>query len=99
MDILQVFGDSGTRLMCWPHVYRNVVPRLVHIKKDNPDVYNELLNDIEELQWSANNEVTFRLAYDLLEAKYKTKYKDHLKVLEEFFMYFRRQWIDSPVFR
>ena len=85
--------------MCWPHVYRNVVPRLASIKNANPKVHDELLNDIEQLQWSANNEVTFRLAYDLLEAKYKTNYKEHLKVLEEFFLYFRGQWVDSPVFR
>jgi hypothetical protein len=62
-------------------------------------MYNNLLHDIEQLQWSAHNEVTFRLAYDLLEAKYKTGNMEHMQVLEEFFVYFRRQWIDSPVFR
>ena len=85
--------------MCWPHVYRNVLPRLIPIKNANPNLHNNLLHDIEQLQWSANNEVTFRLAYDLLEAKYKTNNMEHLQVLEEFFLYFRRQWIDSPVFR
>ena len=85
--------------MCWPHVYRNVLPRLTPIKNASPTMYNNLMHDIEQLQWSAHNEVTFRLAYNLLEAKYKTGNMEHMQVLEEFFVYFRRQWIDSPVFR
>ena len=56
-----------------------------------------LLADIEQLQWSASNEATFRHAYNLLEQKYKTKYKDHINVLNEFFDYFRGKWVDSPV--
>ena len=85
--------------MCWPHVYRNLLPRLIPIKNATPGLHKDLLHDIEELQCSANNEVTFRLAYDLLETKYKTNNVEQLQVLEEFFLYFRKQWIDSPVFR
>ena len=59
--------------MCWPHVFRNVVPKLAHIKKVDGKVHDQLLEDIESLQWAANNEDTFRNAYDLLEIKYRNK--------------------------
>ena len=85
--------------MCWPHVYRNVVPKLAHIKKVDGKVHDQLLEDIESLQWAANNEDTFRNAYDLLEIKYRNKFKDYSHVLDDFFSYFRQQWVESPVFR
>ena len=59
--------------MCWPHVYRNVVPRLGQIKKNDIDMGNSIMSDIEDLQWSSINESTFRIAYDLLEKKYLEK--------------------------
>ena len=62
--------------MCWPHVYRNVVPRLGQIKKKNLDIGNSIMSDIEDLQWSCSNEATFRIAYDLLENKYLEKEVD-----------------------
>jgi hypothetical protein len=98
-DKFYVFGDSGTRFMCWPHVYRNLLPRLIPIKNANTGLHKDLMHNIEESQCSANNEVTFCLAYGILEAKYKTNNVKHLQVFEEFFIYFRKQWIDSPVFR
>lgn len=87
--------------MCWPHVYRNVVPRLGQIKKNDIDMGNSIMSDIEDLQWSSINESTFRIAYDLLEKKYLEKdVADELfSSIEEFFNYFRKQWVDSPVFR
>ena len=56
--------------MCWPHVYRNVTPRLSQLRKINRNVADDLLTDIEFLQWSANTEVTFRHIYGLLEEKF-----------------------------
>jgi hypothetical protein len=32
---LEVFGELFTRLMCWSHVYRNVRPKLLKIRKMN----------------------------------------------------------------
>ena len=87
--------------MCWPHVYRNVVPRLGQIKKKNLDNRNSIMSDIEDLQWSCSNEATFRIAYDLLENKYLEKEVDDdlLSSIKEFFLYFRNQCVDFPVFR
>ena len=87
--------------MCWPHVYRNVVPRLGQIKKNNMDMGNSIMSDIEDLQWSCLNETTFRTVYHLLEQKYLEMDVDIelLSSIQEFVMYFRKQWVDSPVFR
>ena len=56
--------------MCWAHVFRNVTPRLGEVKKNNMEIGNAIMADIEFLQWSATNEATFRKAYTLLEQKY-----------------------------
>ena len=86
-----VFGESGTRLMCWPHVYRNMIPQLSQVKKEQEEVYTAIVSDVEELQWSACNEATFRLVYDLMEKKYfEMNYDDDLKKAVEDF-YFRKQ--------
>ena len=87
--------------MCWAHTYRNVVPRLGDIKKNNMGMGNSIMADIEDLQWSSINEATFRIAYDLLEKKYLTQDVDDklLDAIQEFFVYFRKQWVDSPVSR
>ena len=95
----EVFGEEGKRLMCWSHVYRNVVPRLGEIKRSNVEMGNTIMADIESLQWSAINEESFRRAYDLLEKKYLTKEMD-VKLqdaVQDFFSYFRSQWVESPV--
>ena len=55
--------------MCWPHVFRNVLPRLEPIKHKKLDLFNYILHDIEELQWSVFNETIFKKVYDLLEKK------------------------------
>ena len=62
---------------------------------------DKVLADIEELQWSAHNESTFRLVYKLLEEKYTNAKYDEKKqeLLLSFFSYFRGQWVDGPVFR
>ena len=97
----EVFEDCGMRIMCWSHTYRNTVPRLTEFKRMDKDIGNSILTDIESLQWSALNEVTFRKAYDLLERKYEqmileSKLNDAVK---SFFSYFRSQWVESPVSR
>ena len=99
---VEIFGDSGTRLMCWPHVYRNIVPRLSQLRKINKTLADAVLADIEFLQWSAVNE-SFTELFDLLEKKF-TK-EDSYSIVEHdelcsFFKYFRTQWgPDSHVHR
>ena len=78
--------------MCWPHVYRNVGPRLKSIKCLDKSLASEILASIEDLQWSALNRTCFLQAYDLLETKYidKTRADDDTKhaLVQDFFAYF-----------
>ena len=93
----EVFGEEGARLMCWPHTYRKIIPRLANLKKVNGKIQQELLHDIKFLQWSCHSKHTFDVVFTLLERKYlidnKQKYtaKEN-DVLGEFFLYFREQW-------
>ena len=48
-----LYGGGSVRLMCWPHVYRNNVPRLKHLKSVDKNLAIKVLSDIEDLQWSA----------------------------------------------
>jgi hypothetical protein len=85
--------------MCWPHVYRNVVPRLKSIKCLDKSLASEILASIEDLQWSALNRTCFLQAHDLLESKFieKTRADDDTKhsLVKDFFGYFRKVWIES----
>ena len=84
--------------MCWPHVYRNVTPKLKHLQSLDKDLAGTILGDIEDLQWSALNQRVFLHVYDLLEQKYlSNKDYDDRKVaaLAEFFAYLRKVWIES----
>ena len=98
---VEVFGVHGDRLMCWPHTYRNTYDHLAHRRKEDSMLADKVMSDIDFLQWSAHNEVTFRYAYGLLEDKYLKENYDGKKaeLLSDFFTYFRKQWVDSPVFR
>ena len=90
----EVFGEEGVRLMCWPHVYRNVTPRLSQLRKINKVLADSVLEDIEFLQWSAVNE-SFGELFDLLEKKYtenENLSKQEVDELGVFFEYFRAQW-------
>ena len=80
--------------MCWSHVYRNLVPKMSSIKKVNQKLQQQLLVDIQDLQWSCHSESTFCHKFDLLEQKY-TKgchEKQEKTALVEFFSYIREQW-------
>ena len=92
-------GPKNIRLMCWSHVFRNFTPMLKSLPKD---LAAKIIQAIEDLQWSVLNENSFRLVYDLLEQQFKDENKDNPEVsvqLSIFFSYFKKQWIDSPVFR
>ena len=97
----EVFGDEGIRLMCWPHTFRNVNDHLAAIRREDSKLGEEVLSDIEDIQWTVHNEETFRFVYQLMEDKYLKGSYDGTKeeLLMEFFSYFRKQWVDGPVFR
>ena len=97
----EVFGDHGDRLMCWPHAYRNINDHLAPIRKVDTLLADRVMADIQFLQWSAHNEETFCYVYKLLEDKYLKGDYDVKKaeLLSDIFTYFRKQWIDGPVFR
>jgi hypothetical protein len=50
--------SSTTRLMCWALVHAKIVPQLKSVSTHNKKVADTILRDIENLQWSALNEVS-----------------------------------------
>ena len=62
---------KSVRIMCWPHVHRNVVPQLKSIKTISAKLGNEILADIVSMQGSVLNKATFRKVYSQMEEKYK----------------------------
>ena len=97
-----VFGTVGDRLMCWPHTYRNLVPKMAAIRNSSKKLQQQLLHDIQNLQWSCHSEKTFNVVFDLLEKKYTDGSRDAQDeiLLKDFFQYFRSQWgPGSHVFR
>ena len=83
----EVFGEQGVRLMCWPHTYRNIVTRISALRNANKKLQQELLTDIQNLQWSVHSERTFVIVFDLLEEKYmKGSFPGaQLNLLKDFF--------------
>ena len=96
-----VFGlENCVRNMCWPHVYRNLVPQLKCVSTFNKDVGKKILEDVEFLQWSVMNEQSFLKVYELLEQKYVGKYDDGInEAIGKFFSYMRSVWIESKQHR
>ena len=82
--------------MCWPHVNRQLRPRLMTLKKSsgNNDLAKEALADIEIFQWIVSVS-SFEVDFKSLEEKYLVERESTEKeqeALEEFFGYFREQW-------
>ena len=82
--------------MCWPHVNRQLRPRLMTLKKSsgNNDLAKEVLEDIEIFQWIVSVS-SFEVDFKSLEEKYLVERESTEKeqeALEEFFGYFREQW-------
>ena len=53
--------------MCWSH--RAFTQKLKPVEAANKEVAKALLNDLEDIQWTANNETFFDLI-ELVEMKY-----------------------------
>ena len=81
--------------MCWPHVSRNIGPKIRAL----PDKRKakQLLKDVETLQWSSTSEETFKRAYKLLREKYdvESENPEMDSSLKTFFEYFESTWIFS----
>ena len=85
--------------MCWPHVYRNVTPRLSQLRKINRNLADDLLTDIEFLQWSVHDN-SFRIVFDLLERKYSdsaTFSSPELSELKDFFLTLENNGVLTPM--
>ena len=92
--------ERSSRLMCWSHVHRNITPQLRSIATFSAELSENILNDIQDLQWSVLNEETFRFVFSLLEKKYLNKYESLTNdCLQKFFQYMRTVWVESGEFR
>ena len=83
----EVFDMVGTRLMCCPHTYRNLVTRMSALRRETKTLCQELMSDIQDLQWSCHSEKTFVVVFHLLEKKYTVERNNSVKeaeALEEF---------------
>ena len=96
-----IFSDmSFSRLMCWAHVHSNLLPQLKSVSAHNKSVYENILKDIIDLQWSALNEESFRKAFSLIEQKYIGQFDMVLNgVIAKNFLYMHKVWVDSKEFR
>ena len=85
-----------SRLMCWSHVHKNILPQLKSVSVHSKSIADNIIKDIDNLQWSALNFESFKKAYDLIEIKYLDKHDTVLNgSLTKFFQYMRKVWIDS----
>ena len=88
--------ETCVRLMCWPHVHRNLTPQLKSISTMDKALATQILLDIDNLQWSVLNEKSFRYVFDLLESKYAENSNPDMEVaLKKFFKYMRAVWVES----
>ena len=97
----ETFGSEGphSRLMCWSHVHRAIVPQLKSIATVNKSVSDKILKDIMDIQWCALNEGTFRKLFKLLEEKYVGKYDAVLNgLINKLFSYMHKVWLESGEF-
>ena len=90
----EVFGEVGTRLMCWSHVHRNVKPKLATIRKVNKSLGEAILNNIEDIQWMAQSEEEFIVLCNKLKQHYTSmKLSDNeCTLVKAFLEYFLTQW-------
>ena len=95
------WGDV-IRLMCWAHTSwaMDRSEYLAAIRVEDKEVTQKILLDIYTLQWSVQNEATFRTVFRLLEEKHSYDDNPGLNIaVLRFFMYMRKVWVDSSEFR
>jgi len=67
----EVFGPETKRLMCWPHVSRNIDDKLITLKREseNEELDKQVEADIDFFQWSTT-ETEYEANYKALVDKY-----------------------------
>ena len=80
--------NLGKRLMCNPHVVRNLNKKNGSVDKNDRV---KLMKDIEDLQWSSITEKTFLELFQQL----KEKYSGSGSEIEDFLQYVETVWIES----
>ena len=89
-------NHTFSRLMCWSHVHRNIVPQLKSIATIDRLVSDKILKDIIDIQWCALNDATFKKLFELLKIKYLENEDQTLsQLIDKFFCYMHKVWIDS----
>ena len=66
MEIVKIVRNH---LGLYVGIYRAFTPKLKHVEDANKEVAKALLNDLEDIQWNANNETFFNLI-ELVDKKY-----------------------------
>ena len=81
--------------MCWSHTYRNVRPKLATIRKENKELGESILSDIESIQWMCQTKEEFEALTRLIKEHYcslATLTAHELSLVKTFFSYFLTQW-------
>ena len=91
--ILEEFGDSTIRLMCWSHTHTAYSKQLKRVK--NPERRDQIDQDIKSVQWMVQNEEEFKNVLELLVQKHLEEVAgsaDETAAVRSFFDYFFEQW-------
>ena len=81
--------NPGKRLMCYPHVHRNLRNKIGTIQ--DKATRDSVMKDIEEIQWSAVSEDVFLKLFQLL----RLKYENAETKVQLFLDYVEDTWINS----
>ena len=90
------------RLMCWAHVYRAVdrPEYLAAVRAEHKEVANKIMDDLNTFQWTANDEMTFRRVFKLLEKKHISTDNAAVETrIARLLQYIRDIWVNSKEFR
>ena len=86
-----MFGEDAVRLMYWPHVNRNIDPRIKALGKtaDNIKLANEVLDDIHTFQWivSLKSYEKYVITFEDKNLKNLINNEKERKALADFFAY------------
>ena len=94
MEIVKIVRNH---LGLYVGIYRAFTPKLKPVEAANKEVAKALLNDLEDIQWNANNETFFNLI-ELVDKKYlKNNLLDAntVSALGDFFKYSKDIWVHS----
>ena len=88
--------------MCWAHVDRAVdrPEYLAAVRAEHKEVANKIMDDLNTFQWTANDEMTFRRVFELLEKKHISTNNAAVETsIARLLQYIRDIWLNSKEFR